>query len=170
VPTDDLVIPVRVPREYRWLWPIVSVAVVVGAAVLLAFDRSVAAIVAAVLLIGSIAWIWATNLDGRRARGNAPNQLVLSADGIRSPVFSLPWEGINRVWIGTTSAGGLRALFIAPVRSSDVRWSSSKMIRANRWLTERLDQTPIQLLQVHMDIPLERLVAEMEKRAGRKLG
>ena len=167
----DMVIQLRVQQRSRYLWSAITGAVVVGCVLTIIFDRSWGTAAFAAVLLGLFAWIWGTEFAARRARGDTVNQLVLTGDGIRSPLFSLDWGSVARVWIGATSAqtGSLRALFIEPLRASDVQWARSRTIGVSRWLTAKMGQPQLRVLQANVDLPLEQLLAEMERRAGRSL-
>lgn len=168
---SDIVLDVRVPQKYRYLWPAITVAVLAVAILMVIFDRSWVVITLAAMTVGVFVWINVSFATAIRARRGAANQLALTAEGLRSPLFSLDWEMINHVWIGETSAqtGSLRALFIEPSQPSDIRWVQSRMIGANRWISEKVGHGQLQVLQMSIEMPLEQLVSEMERRAGRRL-
>jgi hypothetical protein len=171
VVAGDRLVEFNLPRRHRYGFPILTGLAVVICAGLVVTDSSWETRVPAAATIGLFAWIWATIVAARRARGSAVNAVVLTTEGISSPLFTLEWERVARAWIGSTSpeTRGMRALFVEPVRPSDVRMASSGVLAANRWLEARTRRGRLQFLQSSVDLPLEELLDEMEQRAGRRL-
>jgi hypothetical protein len=142
-----------------------SLALVVGGALVIALTRSVEAFIYGGLGILAVLWIWAGMLLARR-RG--PAQLVLTDESISSPVFKLGWDRIAGIDIGETSEGGHRALFIEPLQDTDIEWAGG-FLRLNATVSRLFGMPQLQILDQNLDGSVFELAREMEARAGREL-
>ncbi len=52
-------------------------------------------------------------------------EITATGDGLRSPLWALDWERVDRMWIGETPHG-LKALNIEPVQEADIRRPRSR--------------------------------------------
>ena len=166
---DDLVIPLKVRARDRFGWSAITAALVVGAVVWIIVSHSLLSITWGSAMIALLGWIWATTFVARRlGRGSAP-QLVVTREAISSPAWSLRWDRVQSISIGRTADGSHRALFIEPIRPSDVQVPASSILRVNRLLAQVAGNGRIAILEVNIDCPVEQLMLDLERRAGREL-
>jgi hypothetical protein len=167
--TDQLVIPLHVPRWGRLSWPVLSSILGFGSVVWIVLSPSWPSILYGGLMIASLVWVWATRVAARRARGDQPPQIIATRTGISSPVWAITWDRVSRVWIGPIAGGGIQALHIETFRPEDVRWAKSKTVRLNARASRSARMAPIQIPQVNVDRPLSAIAADFERLAGRAL-
>ena len=166
--TDDFVVPLRAPRWARWTFPAISAVLMVAAVALITLDRSWQGIFWGLLLLGSLVAIWITILAARRTRRGAPMEITATRDGLRSPLWALDWERVERMWIGDTQAG-LRALSIEPLQEADIRRSPSTALSLSAIAGNAMNIPAIQILEANVELPLEEIAARFEEKAGRQL-
>lgn len=164
-----LVITLRTPRWAIWTFGPMSVLLAGGAIAWMALDPEWEAFVYGPLLLASLALVWTTVAVAQRVRGGAPLEIVATDDGLRSPLWELDWDGVERIWIGRIRLGSPRALNIVPRRPDDVRLPPSTVLRANFALSGAMRLPAIQILQVSVDVPLDELAVRFEEKAGRPL-
>lgn len=168
-PKDSLVVPLRAPRWAAWSFPVMSAVLAVGSIVWMVLAPSWEAFLYGTLMIGSLAWVWGTRLAARRTRGTASMQIVATKEGLRSPLWELDWGRVDRMWIGRTESGRLKALNIEPLQPADIRRPPSRALRLNAVAGSAMKIPAIQILQANVDLPLEELAARFEEKAGRPL-
>jgi hypothetical protein len=147
-----------------------SVVFPLGAAIWIAVSPSWESAIYGGFTIAAFAWVWGTHFAARRARGNAPVQIVATKQGLSSPWWSLDWSRVHRIWIAPTAAGELHALNIEPIQPADITRTPSKTLRFNARVSELMNMSTIQILQDNVDRPLEELAADFERMARRPLG
>jgi len=140
----------------------------VAAVALITLDRSWQGIFWGLLLLGSLVAIWITILAARRTRRGAPMEITATRDGLRSPLWALDWERVERMWIGDTQAG-LRALSIEPLQEADIRRSPSTALSLSAIAGNAMNIPAIQILEANVELPLEEIAARFEEKAGRQL-
>jgi hypothetical protein len=166
---EPLVIPLRAARRTRIFFAAASIAFTVGPAIWIVVSRSWSAIIYGGFAIVAFTWVWLSRLSARRARHGAPLAIVATSEGISSPLWSLDWSRVSRIWIGDTS-GGLPALNIEPMRREDVELKTrSRALRLNARLGEAMNMPALQILQANVDRPLEELARDFERLARRAL-
>ena len=169
-PGEQLVIPLSAARRTRLAFAGASVAVSLGSAIWIVVSPSWASIIYGGFTIAAFGWVWGTRLAARRARGNAPVQIVATSQGLSSPFWSLDWNRVNRIWISPTASGKLQALNIEPIQPGDVTWTRSKTLRFNARIGHAMNMPPLQIFQANVDRPLEELASDFQRLARRKLG
>src|SRR5688572_29928780 len=166
---EQIVIPLRATRRARFQFAALSVVLTVGSVTWIALSPSRATIIYGGFMIAALAWVWATRLAARRARGNAPLEIMATREGISSPLWSIAWNRVDRIWIGPTAWGRLQALHIEPMRPADVDWSRSKAMRFNARVSDAMKMAPIQIPQENADRPLQELAVDLQRVARRPL-
>lgn len=167
---ERLVIPLRSPPLMRLLFALLSFGSGVGLVVWIVRSHSGVSIVEGGLGIGILIWGWGTLLAARRARGGAPLQIVATREGISTPLWSINWDQVKRIWIGPMPSRLLRGLHIEPKRPTDIVWASARVLKFNTRLGDAMKMAPIQIPQTGFDRPLEEILRDLEGIAGRPLG
>jgi hypothetical protein len=167
---ERLLIPLRVARRTQIFFAIASIVFTVGPAIWMMVSPSWSSIVYGGFSILAFALVWWTRVSARRARRGAPVAIIATSEGISSPLWSLDWSRISRIWIGTTRASGVPALNIEPMRQEDVKLKArSHALRLNARLGEAMNVPPLQIFQANVDRPLEELAGDFERLARRPL-
>jgi hypothetical protein len=165
-----LIVPLRVPARGKIFAPL-SVVLVVGFAAWIAATLSWQSIVFGGGGIVALVGVWGLMRDVRKARGGAPAQIVATEKGISSPMWSISWDRVARVWIGRSGqqTGNIRVLNIEPFDLSDIERPRSFFYSANLALGRLMGIPPIQIPQMNVDRPLETLLSQLEEKARGKL-
>jgi hypothetical protein len=124
-------------------------------------------------LLVSLGAVWLNIWAARGIRRGAPTEIVATRIGLSSATWSLDWDRVSAMWIGSTP-NGQRAILIEPYRPADIRRPGSTTLAISATinrafaalLTPKAPET-ITLLQANVDRPLEQLLGELEAKSGR---
>ena len=154
----------------RLLFALLSVGAGIGLVVWIVRSHSMVSIVEGGLGLGILIWGWGTLVAARRARGGAPLQIVATREGISTPLWSITWDQVERIWIGPMPLSRLlRGLHIKPKRPTDIVWASGRVLAFNTRLGDAMKMAPIQIPQTGFNRPLEEILRDLERIAGRPL-
>jgi hypothetical protein len=106
----------------------------------------------------------------RRANGNVSPHLSATDRTLSSPRWTIDWDAVTSVSIGRMPVFGGRSLCIEAFRREDLRLGPSKVIRAFAWLDSLAKQPVVQLPERCFDRPLEGVIEDLSRKAGRPLG
>ena len=140
---------------------------VIGAAVWVFADPSILSGGFALLTIAVVGWSWLLMFAVRRLAVKGRLRVVATREAVSSPLWTLRWDRVSAVSIG--AVGGNRALFIEPIRASDVQPGPSRIIRLNRQMSQLFENGRITILEANIDRPVEQLALDLERQAGREL-
>ena len=152
-------------------FPAAMLAAAVGVALWIALEPSWNSYIFGGVWLGVSIWFFATLYAIRRASRGKPMQIVATAQGLRSPVWELDWDRVDRIRIGYLTSGGgrVKALFIEPHRGEDVRRPGSDGLWFNSLLSNPFGTHELRILEANVDMPLVVIAAEFERLAGRSL-
>jgi hypothetical protein len=163
---EPLVVPMHIPRIGRLFIPI-SITSAAGFLAWMALDWS---LMSAALGIGgllSFGLIWGLGATNRRVLGGRPMEIVADADGIRTPMWSVRWDRIDRMWIGTTAT--MRTLNIDVADRTSVTRPRSLFYSLAAFI-DRLFRLPaIRIPEMNIDRPLDDLLVQLERKAGDRM-
>jgi hypothetical protein len=107
----------------------------------------------------------------RRASGGTEPQLTATDTALSSHRWTIDWDKVTSVSIGQMPYVGGRSLCIETFRREDLRLlKPSKIMSALIWLSSLFKQPEIQLSETYFDRPLERVIEDLSRKAGRPLG
>lgn len=159
---EPLIILLRQPPLRAWL---VLALVPVGAAVWIAVEQSWEAIIIGGLLLVMSGWGVALIVAGRRARGSRVLEILVTDRELVSPLWRLAWDRVADVSIQSSAAGP--TLVVEPIHRSDVELRGSKIFAWSAWLNNVLRMRQISIPQRVVQEPLERVLDQLEQKAGR---
>ena len=86
----------HIPLRGRLFMPL-SIIITIGLLIWVSLDWSWWSGVVGFLWIVSIALIWGIVITNRRVQAGRPMQLVADAEGIRTAMWSISWDRVDRV-------------------------------------------------------------------------
>ena len=106
----------------------------------------------------------------RRMNGNVAPHLTVTEKALSWPArWTLDWNRVTSVSIGQHAFG--RSLRIETFRPDDVRFlRPSKMMSFLTWINSVFGQPTVQVSETALDRPLESVIEDLSKKAGRPLG
>jgi hypothetical protein len=161
---EPLVIRLRPAK--RWHWAVIACFPIGGIAlVVLGRDSWTSVLIgAAVTALGL--WIWLTVLSTHNVGRSV--EIVATDQGISSPLWSISWDAVARVYVRHTRYGPL--LSIETRRPQDLRLKGNRVLEFNAFLSRLIRSPAISLPLQSLDRPVDELLGELELRAGRPLG
>ncbi len=168
-PGEPLVVPLHKPRWAAWSFSAISVGVAGASICWMVLAPSLRSVFFGILGLGSFVGVWATVMAARRTRGAAPLEIVATSEGLRSPIWELDWDRVDRMWIGPSPSGRIRVLNIEPLQPGDIRRPRSATLRFNALAANAMNMPAIQIPQANVDRPLEELANQLEEKAARPL-
>src|SRR3954453_14330842 len=134
---DPLVVQLHIPlagKLFLFVLPVLPVAFGLWIALSPSW-RS--AIYGGLGIIGSVCTA-GTVLANRRAVGRGPRQIVATSECISSPMWSIPWGRVARMWIGRSGAGNVRVFNIEPYDIDDIERPQSAFYAINLKLGQQM--------------------------------
>jgi len=159
---EPLIILLRQPPRRTW---VVLALVPVGAAVWIGVEQSWEAIIIGGLVLVLSGWGVALIVAGRRARGSQPLEILVTDRELVSPVWRLAWDRVAHVSIQSGAAGP--TLVVEPIRRSDIELRGSRIFVWSAWVNKALRMRQISIPQRVVQEPLERVLVQLEQKAGR---
>jgi hypothetical protein len=106
----------------------------------------------------------------RMASGGTTPQLTATDRTLSSHRWEIDWDAVTSISIGRMPYGGGRSLCIEAFRREDLRVGSSRVMRALAWLNSVARHPAIQISETFFDRPLESIIEDLSRKAGRPLG
>jgi hypothetical protein len=160
---EPLVVPMHIPRRGRVFMPL-SILITIGFLVWMALDWSWLAAVLGVGWTLSIILVWGIVLTNRRVLNGRPVQIVADTEGVRTAMWSVRWDRVDRMWIGAT--GATRTLNISVADRRSVERPRSVFYSLDAWLNRVFGLPAIKIPEMNIDRPLEDLLAQLEAKAA----
>ena len=110
-------------------------------------------------------WGVALIVAGRRARGSRPLEILVTDRELVSPLWRLAWDRVADVSIQSSAVGP--TLVVEPIRRSDIELRGSRIFAWSAWLNNVLRMRQISIPQRVVQEPLERVLDQLEQKAGR---